>query len=216
MTLAPVVALATHRSEVERLVRENRDFALRVAHKLVRHSDDWPSFESAALEALWQAARRYRPDCGATFPTWARYRIAGAVRDVQRSKDDLSRHYRAQEARAELNERSAAVARRQRAVRRPLSLDVLTGDGLSAHEVVASPEPDPLDDIDLRQIVASAHLTGRQLEAITRHLDGQSVHQIAHDLGTTVAVVYQHFYQAKKHLQRAARRAGLLVGGDAA
>ena len=49
---------------------------------------NWPNegaeFESAALMALVEAAQSYDPTRNVKFPTFARYRIWGALRDVQR------------------------------------------------------------------------------------------------------------------------------------
>jgi RNA polymerase sigma factor for flagellar operon FliA len=60
---------------------------------------NWPNegaeFESAALMALVEAAQSYDPSRNVKFPTFARYRIWGALRDVQRGlvtagwRDDL-------------------------------------------------------------------------------------------------------------------------------
>ena len=49
---------------------------------------------SAALEGLTQAALRYRPGAGASFPTWARRRIDGAITDEMRAADILPRAMR--------------------------------------------------------------------------------------------------------------------------
>jgi RNA polymerase sigma factor (sigma-70 family) len=49
----------------------------------------WPmerdEFESAAMLALVEAAQSFEPSRNVKFPTFARYRIWGALRDVQRS-----------------------------------------------------------------------------------------------------------------------------------
>ena len=55
------------------------------------HRDD---LLSAALEGLVQAALRYRPGAGASFPTWARRRIDGAIIDEMRAADILPRAMR--------------------------------------------------------------------------------------------------------------------------
>jgi RNA polymerase sigma factor (sigma-70 family) len=68
-----------------------------LAQKLARPLQlDWPSandeFESAAMFALIEAAQTYNEGRGVKFGTFARHRILGALRDVQR--DQVPRGWR--------------------------------------------------------------------------------------------------------------------------
>ena len=79
-------------SKRTRLTHDQQDLAkkyLPMARSLAKPlKKAWPTqqdeFESAALLALVQAAQSFDPSRNVHFPTFARYRIWGALRDVQR------------------------------------------------------------------------------------------------------------------------------------
>ena len=71
--------------EQQGLARSYIPFAKKIAAPL---RDCWPSnaeeFDSAAVTALVQAAQSFDPSRGVKFATFARYRIWGALKDMQR------------------------------------------------------------------------------------------------------------------------------------
>lgn len=54
---------------------------------------EWEEFESAALMALVEAAESFDPGRGVLFSTFARLRIVGALRDVQRRMGQRQREH---------------------------------------------------------------------------------------------------------------------------
>lgn len=73
-------------TEQQRLATKYLPLARALAKPLKKN---WPNegteFESAALMALVEAAQSFDPARNVKFPTFARYRIWGALRDVQRA-----------------------------------------------------------------------------------------------------------------------------------
>jgi RNA polymerase sigma factor (sigma-70 family) len=88
---ATVPASGPRRKRVH-LTAEQQDLAARhmpLARSLAKRLKDmWPryyeDFESAACLALVEAAQSFEPERGVNFATFARFRILGALRDVQR------------------------------------------------------------------------------------------------------------------------------------
>ncbi|GAC1467239.1 MAG: hypothetical protein NVSMB9_08620 [Isosphaeraceae bacterium] len=72
-------------AEQQKLARGYMPLAMSLANKV---SASWPheeeEFQSAALMALVQAAQSFDPNRNVKFSTFAHYRIAGAIQDVQR------------------------------------------------------------------------------------------------------------------------------------
>jgi RNA polymerase sigma factor (sigma-70 family) len=216
-TLAPVIDLAERRRSVNALVAEHRSWALNLMHCFVAYTDDWPALESVTLEALWQAARRFDPANGTKFTTWANRRIFGAVRDEQRRRDRLSRFWRVKAASEALDRRDEYLIALQEGMGQPLSLDapLLPLDRkLTLADVIPAPVAE--DDVDIRQLAQAAKLTDRQRECVVRYLDGETLTQIGKTWGCTESNVSVHLAKAKKRLRVAAKRAGLVEGGDAA
>lgn len=83
-------------AEQQRLAAKYLPMARALAKPLkLNWPNEGPEFESAALMALVEAAQSFDPARNVKFPTFARYRIWGALRDVQRGlittgwRDDL-------------------------------------------------------------------------------------------------------------------------------
>jgi RNA polymerase sigma factor (sigma-70 family) len=77
------VHLTTEQQELAaRHVPLARALARRLKEMWPRHYED---FESAASLALVEAAQSFEPERGVKFATFARFRILGALRDVQRT-----------------------------------------------------------------------------------------------------------------------------------
>jgi RNA polymerase sigma factor for flagellar operon FliA len=77
------------------LILDHRLFAQNVARKLWRHCSttgvDCEDLEGAAMVGLCDAARRFSPDKGSSFRTFAYLRIRGAVYDLLRRQGRVSR-----------------------------------------------------------------------------------------------------------------------------
>jgi RNA polymerase sigma factor (sigma-70 family) len=94
---SPVIAPAEPRGQRGALSAERRELAERylpMAMTLAkRHEMTWPEarddFKSAACLALVEAAEAYDPTRQVKFPTYARYRITGALLDVKRHRTAL-------------------------------------------------------------------------------------------------------------------------------
>ena len=86
------------------LIIENIDFAKRHALKFYRKRTklgfDVEDFEGAALLGLCDAARRFRPEKGMAFQTFAYFRIKGAMFDLLREGGGIRRRYYNQIVRA--------------------------------------------------------------------------------------------------------------------
>lgn len=74
----------------EVLVEEYRPLVRRIAQRLkrrVQHRAEIDDLMQAGMEGLIQAAPRYTPESGASFSTFAGYRIRGAMVDALRDDD---------------------------------------------------------------------------------------------------------------------------------
>lgn len=74
----------------EALVEEYRPLVRRIAHCLkrgVKHRAEIDDLMQAGMEGLLTAAPRYSPESGASFATFAGYRIRGAMYDALRDDD---------------------------------------------------------------------------------------------------------------------------------
>lgn len=143
-----------------------------------RGGEEWDDVHSDALLGLWDAARRYDPERGATFATFAWPRMVGAIGDGRRERDFVPRS-----------------ARKRGAVERPVSLDDVPadGDGLSLADRLADPADgiaayDDADDRWSTHVLIASLL--RELPAddryvISRLLDGATLAQIGVELGFT-------------------------------
>jgi RNA polymerase sigma factor (sigma-70 family) len=81
VALAVEVVMAT----VEAVIRDNRHIVRDVARKLPPRL--WDEAESYGLEALLQAAERWRPDGGSSWISFARRRVRGGMIDGLRRDD---------------------------------------------------------------------------------------------------------------------------------
>ncbi len=82
------------------LIARHRDVAERAAARALARLPHGvftrEELEAAALVGLWDAAKRYRPELGVKFATFAAARAAGAVQDWLREQDYLARGLRAE------------------------------------------------------------------------------------------------------------------------
>lgn len=105
-----------------KLTKEGQDLVLQylpLARALARPlKTHWPhvrdDFDSAALLALVEAAESFEPERNIKFATFARYRIVGALRDLQRAMIDRKSQYRDPSHTTNLNDIRSAPADRGR------------------------------------------------------------------------------------------------------
>lgn len=81
-------------AEINRLVHDHFDLVEIIASQISRSIDNCIDFDEllgAGREGLFEAARRFDPKRGASFRTFANYRIEGAIIDTVRHSLKLSR-----------------------------------------------------------------------------------------------------------------------------
>jgi len=190
------------RTDVERPTDSHRDV---VAHDLIaRHLElarraagmvyprvrgrvSFDELRALANAGLAEAADRYDPGRGATFATFAWYRIHGAIRDGLR----------------------ASSQRRAAAPPAVVSLDSLRDRGFDA----AGDAPGPGDGLDrarraARLRVAIAQLPDRPRELVTKHyFEGKSLLEAGAELGVSKS------WASRLHAQ-AVGRLRALIGGE--
>ena len=129
------------------------------------HRDD---LLSAALEGLVQAALRYQPGAGASFPTWARRRIDGAIIDEMRAADILPR----------------AMRQRLNAAEQPFNPLEPLGD-------IDVPHDGHEDSSSFALTLAAAPLSDRQRLVLQDYIDGIPARDTACALGVSASRVTQ-------------------------
>ena len=221
---------SSHPAEVQRLVEQHfglvRQVLLQVARRLPAHVDREGLFGSGS-EALLDAARRFEPGRGATFPAFAAKRIRGAMVDELRRWDWAARSVRsdshhAADATEDLEAlfgrepSTAEVAtvlgmsvdrlRRTRADTlgaAVLSLDAVTAAGSHRLPTAASTPPDILvaRELDTCLLDAVADLPDRERHAVAGYyLNGRPMRELARELGVGESRVSQLCGQALKLL----------------
>lgn len=206
----------TQAARVERhtgLVRE-------VARRVVRHVGarlvSTEELESVGNEALVQAAMRYDPNGGASFATYAHYRVYGAMIDAVRKRTPgrrqqqralirlaATRELLSQAAEDHAGQRAAGqqltLAQRvelaRELVRRATVAVRLSEPDPSSFENIAAEQPDPeqlLLDTDQRRrlwsLVAELDTHERDLiEAL--YMQGRTMRDYAAAIGTTVSTI---------------------------
>ena len=137
-----------------------------------------------ATEALWKAALRYDPSHGASFKTFAYYRVMGSLLDARR------RQYRSRDTLASVQARK-------------LSDDALLH--VKANSVLAPP-PDECADRKRRVggiLDAADRVLGTfTLEIVKRHvLEGQSLRGLARALDRSYRTVLRRYKQGLERLR---------------
>jgi len=166
-----VTRRATHNADD--LVARHVELARRAAGRIyprVRGLVSFDELRALANAGLAEAAERYDPGRGATFATFAWYRIHGAIFDGLRRSSQR---------------RAAALPARPPP--RMVSLEALRDRGFDA----AGDAPGPADDIDrarraARLRVAIAQLPDRPRELVTKHyFEGKSLLEAGAELGVS-------------------------------
>lgn len=171
------------------LVEEHLSWALqykRVLRRQIRgiRSDD---LHAAVLFGLVDAARRYRPGMGATFQTFAKHRIRGAVYDERRAQRVVGR------------QRGEAPV--------VLSLHHEPEDGPSLLDTLAAPDPaEPLEEATSVLLArAMKTLPARHRDVLERvYLLGESQTDIAEEWGISGSRVCQIVRVALNHVRAVA------------
>ena len=142
------------------------------------------TLQGIAREALWKAALRYEPNHGASFKTYAYYRVMGSLLDARR------RQYRSRDTLA------AAQARK------------LSDDALLHVKANANMAPPPDDHADKRRKVrgildAADRVLGTfTLDVVKRHvLEGQSLRALAQSLNVSYRSVLRRYKQGLARLR---------------
>jgi RNA polymerase sigma factor (sigma-70 family) len=168
--------------EQSRIVAAHHAMAIAIArHHSVRYSSSAVGWEDLAQEAtlgLTVAARRWDPDRGIKFATYARHVVTGHILDYLRTLDHLTPSHRA---------KLRSVGGGDHAPGRPLSLDVLV-DALGTDLLV---HVDDHSDWEDQQVAAafiayakrSPWFTERMSQVVTLHLAGQTMAEVAENLG---------------------------------
>lgn len=187
-------------ADIDTLIREHMwlarveaaDMALRVPAHI-----EYEDLFSAALTALFQAARRYDPTFGVPFAGFAKRRVRGALQDELRTGDWLSRGDRRHLTKGTPLPTGAP----SRSLEPPVSLDHLVVDddepfGLSLPDARPGPEEVFLD----RELVeyladAVAELPQRLREAVLNYLAEEPLEALARQLGTSPSRASQLRYE---------------------
>jgi RNA polymerase sigma factor for flagellar operon FliA len=157
------------RGDAEQLVAHHLELARRAAGRIyprVRGLVSFDELRALANAGLAEAAERYDPGRGATFATFAWYRIHGAMFDGLRRS----------------SQRRAAAP-----PPRVMSLEALRDRGFDA----AGDGPDPADDLDgarraARLRVAIARLPDKPRALVTKHyFEGKSLLEAGAELGVS-------------------------------
>lgn len=186
-----------------RLVEEHLAIARRAAGAIyprVRGLIAFDEVVALANAGLAEAAERYDPDRGASFATFAWYRIHGAIIDGLRKSSELPRRtwarlvalraagdYLERVVAPRGGEARAAIARAAAALpaRYPQSLDTLRERGFDAPGD-APPPPDGLDQARAAARLRSAvtRLPDKQRAIVTKHyFEGKSLLEAGAELG---------------------------------
>lgn len=162
-------------------MRQVEIVAAQVCRRIARHHLH-DEFVSAGIVALAQAIERFDPAHGTQFATFAGRHIWGAMMDVLRGEDLLSRHERANGA----PERTAVPV-----------LDAL----------LKSSEPANLDRaITLDRILERVRLTDVQRQILLMFREGKTLNEISGAIVMPLATVYFHHREAIEKMRRFVNR----------
>jgi RNA polymerase sigma factor for flagellar operon FliA len=213
-------------------VERHTDLVRRIAHSIHRQIDIYDVDELASIgnEALVGAAMRYDPTSGASFSTYAYYRIRGAMLDaLRRAKPAARRTTRArvrlEQCQAMLEQagedqriRDAAgratleqrVASARELLRKAAMISVLSECQGATVEQIDESDPDPERALLDREVRRRAAALIDELEPTEQRLvaaiyqTGQTMAQYAAEKGTSSATISRRH---AKILDRLAKRA---------
>jgi RNA polymerase sigma factor (sigma-70 family) len=141
----------------------------------------------SGMVGLWQAHQRYDESQGG-FWKFAYLRVEGAMRDVQRLSDTLSREVRGKVKRGEVSP-SLMLAF-------PVELD-------EAADVPSDHDPEEISSSSEEVRCILGRLCGRELEVLLRTLvAGESLEEVSIDLGVTPSRVCQVKHKLLRRLKR--------------
>ncbi len=182
---------ARQRTARDALVKEWLPLARKIAGKYSHHSLHEDIF-SAASEGLLEAATTYRPG-SAAFPTFARYRIYGAIQDYLISEDFLTKHDR------RMIRQTGVENPRQP----PLSLNIPNEGGLElVDRLCDTMTPDPFEvaaakEQAARVRLAIEHLSQQQQYVVRqRYWHDRGLKGIGADLGVTESRACQVLHES--------------------
>lgn len=160
--------------------------AAKIANHHIRRANSRRAYaediHATAIEGLVRAARGYDPSRGVPFPSYARRRIEGAVLDLFRERDHLSRHYR-----------SVAKASGEEAWATPVSLEVIENWEERFTDTGSSPEDEAADSRMVDMVdVAAKNLPPRTREVLRLYYaEDRTQKQIGVRLGLTETRICQ-------------------------
>lgn len=218
-------------TKVERHTGLVRKTARRLVQRWGERYMSVDELESVGNEALVRAAMRYDPNAGASFATYAHYRVYGAMIDALRKRTPGLRYRRralvrlsatqdllAQAAEDQAAQRAAGqrstLEQRVEAARelvRKASLAMLLSEQASrGFDRIAADEPDPearlLDEDQRRKLWAMiAELDGHErelIEALYEH--GQTMREYAAAIGTTISTISRRHARIVERLSKRA------------
>lgn len=224
-------------ARVERHTSLVRETARRVSRRVGSRLFSVEELESIGNEALVQAAMRYDPNAGASFATFAHYRIYGAMIDAVRKRtpglrnrqrallrlaatQDLLRQAAEDQAGHRASGQQQTLEQRIEAARelvRKTTMAMCLAEPTSrSFERIAAEQPDPeeqLLDQDVRRRLWSmvAELDGHErelIEAIYEH--GRTMREYAAEIGTSTATVSRRHARI---VDRLSKRAAALERG---
>lgn len=225
-------------SDQARRVEQHTSLVAKLARSIARGGARMSveELESVGNEALVVASMRYRPDEGASFATFAHYRIRGAMIDALRKQTPGRRRQRRAQARLEATQALLTEAAEDQAGKRAsgqrqtleqrveaaaalvrkaaIAVQLSEPDSRRLGEV-ATGDPDP--ESQLLSADTRAHLwtlvdqlEGNQREIIEAlYVEGQTMRQIATGLGVSVATVSRRHSRIIDELGKRARAQGL-------
>ena len=174
------------RAHTTRLAREVSAYAENVTSSVLRGRQlprpiTREDCVAAARAAAWQKLMTYDPDAAATYTSYAYLRVRGAVLDLLRRHDPLSRPERREAACAE----DFRAYERLTQPRRPLDLDGRMSDGSLLRETL------PGDDAPALSLWPELEtLDARSRQVCLCRLRGMKNEAIAQRLGCTHVTVY--------------------------
>ena len=175
-------------AEVERATRQARRAALGWVRSLPPWMDR-EAFVGEALLAVAVAIRRYRPEHGIPFTSYAAHKVQYALLLEARRQDPVSAWRRAKLRRGEVEQRAADQP--------PLSLEALCIAGRPARGWEVDPDPGPEARTVLQSERARVHAALRSLNPrhrsilYLRYWDGYSQPAVARMLGISATRIHQ-------------------------
>jgi RNA polymerase sigma factor (sigma-70 family) len=176
-----------------------RAVSLKMARRCRSQVVDENDFAQVGRLAITQAAARYDPNSTASFKTFAKYRVHGAMIDLLRENDWVARLAR----------------QRGEAAPSMLALEVLDEDGTTRERMAATAEREAFERADSETRIAEmidylvTGLTVRQGHIVVeRFVHGLTFERIARRLGLTESRVCQIMEEIRPALENRARMYG--------